>query len=450
MEEYQRYTTSYRMIETKQVMSWIRAGQCGCIVGLRGSGKSNFIRYLLRVETQQHHLAQEQADCVFALINLLALTERTEWEIYETIVNNLLLQLRPPEIDNEIILEIKSLHQDVMRDHNILIAKRAAERCMALICQQPTRRLILLFDEFDAVFRELPASFFRCLRAIRDMHIDQISYVVVATHDLAELRNDLDEEVDQFYRLVSRNPCWLGPYVEADARQMAGYLAAKRALRLSEKDLKTLFDLSGGHAGFLKTILSLLWTESNTGKLEKSPDAIAREPVIERECQKLWGSLSEREKTSLCAIANSDPLDESALNHLAARGLLRPGRNNSRVISSPLLHLYAKKQAPPPQMGSYLNRAAHIIQLHGRRIQNLTELEFELAAYLYEKRGQLCTKEDILEQVYLQQSAAGLPDDTLHALVYRLRKKIEPDPQHPRYLLTVHGEGYKFVLPDEP
>jgi len=46
---------------------------------------------------------------------------------------------------------------------------------MTLMSQQSTRRLVFIFDEFDDVFRELPAALFRCLRAIRDAHKEQIS-----------------------------------------------------------------------------------------------------------------------------------------------------------------------------------------------------------------------------------------------------------------------------------
>jgi hypothetical protein len=465
MEDYQRYSSSYRAAETRQVMDWIRAGQCGCIVGLRGSGKSNFIRFLLRLDTQQYCLGQEQVNFTFVLVNLLFLTERSEWGVYEMILNNLLAQLHPPDMADGMILEVKTLHHEMMRVHDVLTAERAVERCMALLCQQPTRRLVLLFDEFDAVFRDLPASLFRCLRAMRDTSKDQISYIVAATHDLADLRHDLPEEVEHFYRLVSRNSCWLGPYCEADARQMSGYLTSRRALALSEKDATRLFELSGGHASLLKTLLGLLWNGDNPGGLEKPAAALAtpsarlsardearrpfgKESAIERECQKLWGSLSENEKAALCSFSNSDPLDERALNHLIERGLLRQSGNNAQSIFSPLLASFVREQAPPPQKGTYLSRSPQVVQLDGQRIEHLTELEFELLFYLYEHHDQVCTKNDLIAKVY-QQRYDATSDEMLQALILRLRKKIEPDFQHPRYISTIRGEGYKFVLPNE-
>jgi DNA-binding winged helix-turn-helix (wHTH) protein len=307
-----------------------------------------------------------------------------------------------------------------------------------------------LFDEFDAVFRDMPAPLFRCLRVIRDSHKDQISYLVVSTHDLAGLRNDLADVVDHFYRLVSRNFCWLGPYCEVDARQMNNYLASRRNLELSEKDTQRLLELSGGHAGLLKAILSLLWNGDNPGVLTKPATVLAKESVIERECQKTWGNLSENEKADLCSFSNGDPLDEQTLDHLQDRGLLRQGKNNVRGVFSPLLASFIQDQAPPPQKGTYINRSPQVVQLDGRSIKNLTELEFELLFYLYKQRGHVCTKYDLVENVYRQQynfRKDGLPDAMLQALISRLREKIEPDREHPKYVLTLRGEGYRFDNP---
>lgn len=453
MEDHQRYSPSYRAVETRQVMDWIRAGQCGCIVGLRGSGKSNFIRFLLRADTQQYYLGREQADFTFVLVNLLSLTERSEWGVYEMLLNNLLAQLLPPNITDEMILEMKTLHREMIRDRDVLTAERAVERCMALLCRQPTRQLVLLFDEFDAVFRDLPASLFRCLRAMRDSHKDQVSYLVAAMHDLADLRDDLAEEVDQFYRLVSRNTCWLGPYNETDARQMSDYLASRRALALNEKDAAHLFELSGGYASLLKTLLSLLWNGDHPDGLAELAAALAtpsrrpfgKESALERECQKLWGSLSENEKAALCSFSNSDPLDDRAVNHLIERGLLRRSGSNAQTIFSPLLAAFVREQAPPPCKGTHVSHSPQVVQLDGQRIERLTELEFELLFYLYEHRGRVCTKNDLIDHVYRQQYDSA-SDEMLQALILRLRKKIEPDFRRPRYIVTVKGQGYKFIV----
>ena len=72
----------------------------------------------------------------------------------------------------------------------------------------------------------------------------------------------------------------------------------------------------------------------------------------------------------------------------------------------------------------------------------LTKIEYELLAYLVGKEGRVSTFEQILDNVW----GAGYEDnlDYVHVYVSRLRRKIEADPQQPRYLLTERGVGYRF------
>ncbi len=451
MANIERYTLSYRSREASQVMEWVKAGQCGSIVGLRGAGKSNFLQFLLRSDVQQHYLGTNSSVFYFIPINLLSLAEPTEWGMYEILLGNLVEQLHPPDWENSALNKISSMHQEALHARDALIAQRAFEHCMILMSQQSARRLVFIFDEFDDVFRNLPAALFRCLRAIRDTHKEQISFIVVATQEIAELRGHRIEDVDHFHRLVSRNVCWLGPYSEADAQEMVRYLAARRNRTLSESDRAHLIEWSGGHAGLIKTLLSFLWSAENPSVSPMNLAELRSESSIQRECTKIWESLAEGERAALCALANEEPIPPRVLAHLTVRGLVRePGTD--QAFFSPLFAAFVKMQSPPLGTGTYVNRIGHIVQIDGQRIDDLTELEFEILLYLYEGHGRLCTKDDIVRNVYRQRYdnfQGGVTDEALQALISRVREKIEPDRGHPRYVVTVRGEGYKFVVPSE-
>lgn len=79
-----------------------------------------------------------------------------------------------------------------------------------------------------------------------------------------------------------------------------------------------------------------------------------------------------------------------------------------------------------------------------RRIVELSPKEFTLLAYLYERRGQVCSKDDIGLAVW-PEYADGVYDYQIENLVRRLRARIEPDPSNPQLLLTIRGLGYKLV-----
>jgi hypothetical protein len=77
---------------------------------------------------------------------------------------------------------------------------------------------------------------------------------------------------------------------------------------------------------------------------------------------------------------------------------------------------------------------------------SLTVKEFQLLELLYTRRGQVISKDEIARQVW---DYEVFDYNAIDALVYRLRQRIEPDPTHPRYLVTQRGFGYKLLTSPE-
>ncbi len=77
----------------------------------------------------------------------------------------------------------------------------------------------------------------------------------------------------------------------------------------------------------------------------------------------------------------------------------------------------------------------------------MTRKEFDLLAFLAASPGQVFTREDLLERVWgSTEEWQGRSTVTEH--VRRVRLKIEADPEHPRWITTVRGVGYRFSLPE--
>ena len=82
-----------------------------------------------------------------------------------------------------------------------------------------------------------------------------------------------------------------------------------------------------------------------------------------------------------------------------------------------------------------------VIDKHKSKIY-LSAKEFDLLYFLYSHRGQVFSKEQLYENVW------GFDDmpasSNLTSFIRKLRKKVEPDPNNPQYIITVWGVGYKF------
>ena len=83
----------------------------------------------------------------------------------------------------------------------------------------------------------------------------------------------------------------------------------------------------------------------------------------------------------------------------------------------------------------------HEVLIHGKRIK-LTPVEFRLLAYLARNAGKLLTFEKILVNVWGNEYLGSM--EHVHVYISHLRRKIEEDVRHPRYIITIHGMGYIF------
>ena len=93
-----------------------------------------------------------------------------------------------------------------------------------------------------------------------------------------------------------------------------------------------------------------------------------------------------------------------------------------------------------------VDEAASIYQ-NGKEI-HLTPIEYKLLCLLAQNTGKVLTHNYILNKIW----SSALPSDTpsLRVFMATLRKKIEPDPSHPRYIQTHIGVGYRMIRqPDE-
>ena len=73
----------------------------------------------------------------------------------------------------------------------------------------------------------------------------------------------------------------------------------------------------------------------------------------------------------------------------------------------------------------------------------LSHREFEVLKYLWEHENQLVNREELMNEVW------GIGEmtttRTVDNFILKLRQTIEEDPSHPKHIITVHGQGYKYI-----
>ncbi len=89
-----------------------------------------------------------------------------------------------------------------------------------------------------------------------------------------------------------------------------------------------------------------------------------------------------------------------------------------------------------------IDLAWHIVTRHGEEVK-LTATEYKLLAYLAANVGRVLTHQAILSHVWDPADADHV--EYLRVYMRQLRKKLEADPEHPQFILTEPGVGYRFL-----
>ncbi|MCB9596229.1 MAG: response regulator transcription factor [Sandaracinaceae bacterium] len=103
----------------------------------------------------------------------------------------------------------------------------------------------------------------------------------------------------------------------------------------------------------------------------------------------------------------------------------------------------ARPDAPLEIGDAVIDPTAQVLR-RGRAETKLSFYEVQLLKLLHERAGQPVSRDEILDKVW---GIEGSPTNrTVDNFVVKLRKKLEPQPDEPRHILTVYGVGYKLVV----
>jgi two-component system response regulator RegX3 len=89
-----------------------------------------------------------------------------------------------------------------------------------------------------------------------------------------------------------------------------------------------------------------------------------------------------------------------------------------------------------------IDLARHLVSVWGEPV-NLTRSEFQVLRLLAERRGQVFSRKEIMEELWQEEFPGDVRACDVH--ISNLRQKVERDPQDPKLVVTVRGVGYKLT-----
>src|SRR5580700_11010167 len=123
-------------------------------------------------------------------------------------------------------------------------------------------------------------------------------------------------------------------------------------------------------------------------------------------------------------------------------GLELPATRGAAVLREP-----ATKVQDPVRFGDDFELDGGMCQLRrSGRVLKLERIPMEVLLFLVQKRGELVTREQIVEKVWGKDVYLDT-DNSINGAIRKIRQALRDDPEQPRFIQTITGRGYRFIAP---
>jgi len=230
-----------------------------------------------------------------------------------------------------------------------------------------------------------------------------------------------------FYEAVAGKVVYLPITDKTGTDFRISYLEKITNKKLDKELLKQVFELTGAHTNLVRLCVeSMLASDEKLENKQLMRKYFLTQKPIRSALFAIWNFLTPGEKRQ---IVKGELKDSPFLENV---GLIKDG-----LVTVPLFSDYAKEKAPELERESLDINAL---------FEKLTSLEYRMLKFLLENKGRVVEKEEIINAVWGdQKTVLGVTDQALDQLVFRLRKKIEENPNSPTHIQTIKGRGFKFT-----
>jgi len=431
------------------LMDCIADAQCCAVVGLSNTGKSVLLRSLTRPEVRRQYLGPRANEHVFVYVDFNLMVELTEQGFYEVILRSTQNELQKRDVKPELMSRIADLYHQVVDATSPFRVPLSFNESLISISEGLGQPIVFLFDEFDEPFQNLDGRVFLNLRALRDRYQERLSYVVATCRRLREMRNE--PEVAEFCELFAHHTRFLTMLNQEDIHRTVLAFAREEGITFTEEDVAFVSKQAGGHPGLIQVVCQVLADEPAIPRnYRRVLQHLDGDINVRTECAKLWNDLTPQEQKALINFLSTPrTMPPREVEHaLREKGVLITDQAGRRQVFGELFAGFARRQRlvrGPTTPGIRVDVDSGDVYVEGRLVPELTDLEYRLMLLLYGRLGKICDKYTIVENVWGEEYIEEVDDARIEKLVSRLRRKIEPDPANPRYLITVRGRGYRLV-----
>ena len=433
-----QFPANTRKEEIDKLFAYVRGGNSCQLVGIPGVNRSTLLGLLVyNKQIREQHLGSFQETSHFVLVDFSEVRNRSLFDVMKYLFLNLTESLRERGMkeENQAVGDIFREHLKFQDEFLLFQGFKEAVDYMAL---EKKITIVFLFDRFEEYIPTVTADFFANLRILRNRGKYRFCIVFSVTRPLEDT---LDPDLlADYYEFVAGKVVLMRLNDKPSSEFWVTHISKITRRKLEPVLVQKIIKLTGGHGKLTKLSLEACLAEKdNVNDLQQF---LLTQKIIKKTIQEIWHALSPAEQADLLEGKFEEP---TVTEYLEQVGLI-----NNAQIQIPLLAAFITEEykdvARTLQKISYDDHTNTILKGTTVLSDQLTSSEFRLLRYLLQNEERVIEREELINVVWGDnKSTAGITDQAIDQLIFRLRRKIEEDANHPTHLQTVKGRGFTFT-----
>ena len=471
-EAWAAYPPTYRAQELQTLAAWIATGQSSSVVGLVGCGRSSLLDFLChRPDALQRYLPKAER-VVLLQVDIYNLPTNDLASLCRTILHSFYWERE--RFAGTLAQSVTELYLENRALIDPFLPQKALYE-LILLFQKERLQVVLVLNRFDRFCATATLQMVNNLRGLRDNFKNTLSYIVGMQQEALYLGDPA--MLGDMYELLDSHVCLVGRLSESDAYSQLLHVLRATATPPTLEEVADLLQLSGNFPSLLKAVGQWwLMNPQRPTTLAAWCEQLLTESSIEYRLDRIWNGLTQEEKLALAEVqklqlrtgtrrtgsgrigkeapasAGEEAEQTRLLERLAAKGLCTCVDKHWQ-INGILLNAYIARFEGRVPGKIWLDEQTHMIYQGQQPIEELTGLQYEILCFLVKNPRVRHTRDDIIDNGWPDvDQREGITPNALQVHIAAIRKRIEPRPSAPRYLLTWHGRpgGYQFFPEGKP
>lgn len=451
-----RYRAGFREELVQTVAQWIIRQKSGVLVGLSGAGKSNFVQFLC--EEREHirpYFPPHLPNIALVPVDLNNLVDFSLATLYRVILRA--FYYHRAYFPQNIVELVIRFYEEVKVVQDPFVSQSALYDLLFAF-QDMDWRILLILDRFDAFTEGASPELTNTLRGLRDSFKETLGFIMVMRQEAIYLPNPA--ELGELIELIDTYVCWVGAMSVPDATHFVQRELRFAAQQPDEEAVQLMLTLSGRFAAVLKAVCAWWLDEGFARRPAEAEwsDALGVYQPVQYRLKEIWDGLNQEERYVLSCLQIGKPLpttphSEVLLPRLMVKGVCR--RAGSKLeINGRLLAQYVGSVIGEGLGRIWKDKKTGLIYQGNQELEDLRPLEQSMLQFFIENPYRQHSKTDLINSIWPEDvQREGVTDDSLYQIVRGLRKKIEPIPSKPTYVVNRRGwpeSKYQFFPEGQP